>query len=62
MLLHQLEALQASGGACLARLLEHTLPALAAQELAPGLRYEVILVSNGSVDDTVSIARPVSAR
>jgi glycosyltransferase involved in cell wall biosynthesis len=35
-----------------ARLLEQTLPALAAQELTPGLRYEVILVSNGSVDDT----------
>ena len=35
-----------------AKLLAQTLPALAGQQLAPGLSYEVIFVSNGSSDDT----------
>lgn len=35
-----------------AKLLAQTLPALASQQLAPGLSYEVIFVSNGSSDHT----------
>lgn len=38
-----------------ARLLATTLPALAGQQLAPGVSYEVIFVSNGSSDNTAEV-------
>lgn len=38
-----------------ARLLATTLPALAAQVLDDGIRYEVIFVSNGSTDNTADV-------
>ena len=45
-----------------ARLLGQTLPALAAQQLEPGLDYEVIFVSNGSSDDTAKVLEAAMAQ
>jgi glycosyltransferase involved in cell wall biosynthesis len=45
-----------------ARLLAQTLPALATQQLRPGLSYEVIFVSNGSPDDTGDVVAQAIAQ
>lgn len=45
-----------------ARLLAQTLPSLAAQQLRPGLSYEVIFVSNGSPDDTGQVIAEAMAQ